>query len=125
VGAVQGIAFYDQNDNLLQDPGEPGLAGAAMTLAQGDVIVSTATSDSTGAFAFQGILPGNYTVVEQTPPEGYDLSSSQTSMVIPANTTWMLFIPHRLYTPPTPTPTPVVYYCGYVPLIQKNELPTN
>lgn len=123
VGTVQGIAFFDQNDNLLQDAGETGLAGAVMALKQGSTIASTATSNSTGAFAFGNIAPGAYTLVEQTAPAGYDLSTSQTTFVVPANTTWSLFVPHRLYTPPTPTPTPIVYYCGYMPLIQKDLLP--
>ena len=119
VGNVQGIAFYDQNDDLLQNNGEPGLADAVMVLMQGDAVLDTATSNDTGAFAFGNIAPGTYTLVEQLPPAGYDLSSSQTTLVVPANTTWSLFVPHGLYTPPTPTPTPIVYYCGYVPLIQK------
>ena len=123
VGILQGVAFYDQNDNLLQDNGEPGLAGAVMALKQGSSTVSTATSNGNGAFAFGNIAPGTYSLVEETAPAGYDLSSSQTTLVVPANTTWSLFVPHGLYTPPTPTPTPIVYYCGYVPLIQKNFTP--
>lgn len=125
VGLVQGVAFFDQNGDLLQNNGEPGLAGAVMALKQGATTVSTATSNGNGAFAFGDIAPGTYTLVEQAAPEGYDLSASQTTLVVPANTTWSLFIPHNLYTPPTPTPTPVVYYCGYVPLVQKSELPGN
>ena len=63
-GSVQGIAFYDQNDNLLQDNGEPGLPGAVMALKQGSTTVSTATSNDNGAFAFGNIQPGVYTLVE-------------------------------------------------------------
>ena len=123
VGNVQGIAFYDQNGDLLQNYGDPGLAGADMVLMQADAVLDTATSDGNGAFAFGNVAPGVYTLVEQLAPDGYDLSSSQTTLSVPANTTWSIFVPHNLYTPPTPTPTPVVYYCGYVPLIQKSFTP--
>ena len=122
VGVIQGVAFYDQNGNLIQDNGEPGLAGAVMTLKQGSTHVGTATSNGGGAFVFGNVGPGTYTLIEQTAPENYDLSASQTTLVVQANTTWSLYVPHNLYTPPTPTPTPIVYYCGYVPLIQKSEL---
>ena len=117
---MQGIAFYDQNDNRLQDSGEPGLPGAVMALKQGDTTVNTATSSDNGAFAFGNIQPGVYTLVEQTPPAGYDPSPSLMTFAIPAGASWSVFVPHGLYTTPTPTPTPVVYYCGYVPLIQKS-----
>ena len=122
---MQGIAFFDTNDNLMQDPGEPGLAEAEMALMQGDAVVSTATSDNNGAFAFTDVQPNSYTLVEMLPPPGYDLSPSQMTFAVPANTTWSVYIPHRTESTPTPTPTPAVCYCGYLPLIQKSFTPLN
>jgi hypothetical protein len=122
-GSIQGIAFFDVNDNFMLDDGEPGLAEAEMALMQGDAVVSTATSDGDGNFAFAGILPANYTLVEMLPPTGYDLSPSKLTFAVPRGSNWSVFIPHRVESTPTPSPTPPCY-CGYVPLIQKSFTPS-
>ncbi|MBK8779837.1 MAG: carboxypeptidase regulatory-like domain-containing protein [Saprospiraceae bacterium] len=69
--------WYDQNNNGIQDPGEPGLAGATVKLyaANGTTLLQTApVTGNTGAYNFTGLTPGDY-VVGVTPPAGYKSSA--------------------------------------------------
>ena len=67
-GIVEGYAFHDLNGNYLKDAGEPGLAGAVLVLKQGDVVAYTTTSGADGAYQFPAVAPGQYWLVEETPP---------------------------------------------------------
>ncbi|MBK9681727.1 MAG: hypothetical protein IPO69_23190 [Saprospiraceae bacterium] len=61
----------------IQDPGEPGLAGATVKLyaANGTTLLQTApVTGNTGAYNFTGLTPGDY-VVGVTPPAGYKSSA--------------------------------------------------
>lgn len=64
-------AWVDLDGDGVQDAGEPGLPGVALTLttADGDPVTDLAgdpvgpvTTDADGAYAFTGLLPGAYTV---------------------------------------------------------------
>ncbi|MBK9928670.1 MAG: carboxypeptidase regulatory-like domain-containing protein [Saprospiraceae bacterium] len=69
--------WFDQNNNGIQDPGEPGLAGATVKLyaANGTTLLQTApVTGNTGAYNFTGLTPGDY-VVGVTPPAGYKSSA--------------------------------------------------
>ena len=74
-GIISGTVFEDFNGNGSQDSGEEGLGGVLITL-NGDTAVETRTS-GTGEYAFVGLTPGAYTVVE-TDPEGYLSVTSNT-----------------------------------------------
>ncbi|MDO6736058.1 SdrD B-like domain-containing protein [Octadecabacter sp. 1_MG-2023] len=75
--ALSGRYFCDENDNDVDD-GEPGIAGALVTLldadgnpaqdAGGNVI--TTTTDSTGNYTFAGLLAGTYGVMFATEASG-------------------------------------------------------
>ncbi|MEZ4707401.1 MAG: SdrD B-like domain-containing protein [Caldilineaceae bacterium] len=77
--------WFDQNADGQQDGAEPGLAGAIVELFQADGVtpvtdaygnpVAAVTTDSTGAYSFTNLLPGDY-VVQVTPPTGYLASPS-------------------------------------------------
>ena len=136
-GEISGVAFYDQNGNLLPDAGEPGLPGAVIALTRGNNVVATQTSGSTGQFTFAVVEPGFYTVLEQSPPAGYAPSPNQMTIYVEANTTWTIAFPHSLqatatptstvFPTPTPRPTPTPYptapacYCSFLPLLQLDQ----
>jgi hypothetical protein len=62
-GGVCGTVFYDENNNGVQDSGEPGIEGAVVTI--GSTVLST---DSTGFFGIF-VEPGTYDVAVQIPPD--------------------------------------------------------
>ena len=72
---IAGRVFNDPNLSNSQDSGEPGISGVTLTLLQwnGTTYASTGkttTTNTLGDYKFDGILPGNYRVVE-TQPSGY------------------------------------------------------
>jgi hypothetical protein len=80
VGNVTGVVFDDRNRNDVQDPGEPGLVGIEVTLAEaaaglqtagaGLLTVPSSYTDADGRYAFTSLTPGAYTV-SVAPPDDY------------------------------------------------------
>ena len=68
--SINGYKFNDLNDNGL-DNSEPRLAGVTIVLVgttgQGNTVSTTTTTGANGEYAFNDLLPGIYTVSEQTP----------------------------------------------------------
>ncbi len=65
--AISGVVFQDPNLNGIQDGGEPGLANQVVFLdLNNDGVLDagdpSATTDSSGAYSFSGLVPGSYTV---------------------------------------------------------------
>ena len=74
--SIRGRSYLDFNrDGMLNGP-DSGLRGITVTLFDGQNhrVGSPQTTDATGAYAFLGLAPGTYTVVE-TPPAGYGTST--------------------------------------------------
>lgn len=71
--SLSGRIFHDQNDDGYLTPDEGGLPGARVTLLTGEhssplhTIVAEATTDDDGAFAFDGLRPGEYSVSVELP----------------------------------------------------------
>ena len=66
VGAIGDVVWHDSNKNGVQDPGEPGIAGAVVTVsAYPDSPVAT---DETGVYMFYGLCAGTHKVAVQIPP---------------------------------------------------------
>jgi len=56
-------AFFDFNNNGLQNAGEVGVPGMLATLAQGATTIGAAITDGSGLYLFNGVTPGsNYTL---------------------------------------------------------------
>jgi len=72
--AVGDTVWNDLNGNGIQDPNEPGLAGAAVRLLDlnSNVVQQTVTGP-TGNYLFSGVAPGSYRL-DVTLPGGYSLS---------------------------------------------------
>ncbi|RMF42832.1 MAG: hypothetical protein D6753_06555 [Planctomycetota bacterium] len=70
-GSISGIVFADIDFDCIRDPGEQSLSDVEVQLlnASGQVLATTRT-DANGAYRFDGLLPGNYTVRE-IQPDGF------------------------------------------------------
>ncbi|MCM5680469.1 SpaA isopeptide-forming pilin-related protein [Schlegelella sp. S2-27] len=72
---IRGRVYYDRDGDGTQDlPGEPGLAGVAITLTgtddNGNPVTVSTTTDANGDYVFDAVAPGVYSVTE-TRPAGY------------------------------------------------------
>jgi large repetitive protein len=69
--SLAGYVWTDTNNDGVRDAGEPAIQGVAVALsgtdASGAVVNRTATSDATGAFLFDDLLGGTYTLSETQP----------------------------------------------------------
>jgi uncharacterized delta-60 repeat protein/CSLREA domain-containing protein len=72
--SLSGIVFSDFNDDGQVDFGERGIAGVTIKLDGNDFlgnpVHASLATDSDGAYIFQSLLPGSYTITE-TQPAGY------------------------------------------------------
>ena len=75
LGAISGVVFQDNNNDGIQDPGELGIAGVQVVLTGTDVfgnpVQVTVLTDANGAYSFDGLTEGVYTVT-QIQPQGFD-----------------------------------------------------
>ncbi len=86
VVSVGSLIWQDENNNGIQDEGEPPLQGATVTLldSSGNAVTQDAsgnpitpiTTGSDGLYHFTNLLPGDY-IVQVTPPDGYVPSTVQ------------------------------------------------
>ena len=70
--SVSGYVYYDANNNGVYDGGDSPIGGVQLTLldASGKPTGQTATSDNSGFYHFDNLMPGTYAVAE-TQPAGY------------------------------------------------------
>ena len=71
------FAFEDVDGDGIQDAGEPGIPGVTVTLngttGNGTAVTQTTTTDASGLYLFNNLIPGNYTVTFTT-PAGYTIT---------------------------------------------------
>ena len=78
LSSLAGTVFRDDNNNGVQDVGEPGIGGVTLTLTGVDVLGNpyidpstgqpyVATTDATGSYTFPTVVPGTYTITEAQP----------------------------------------------------------
>jgi protocatechuate 3,4-dioxygenase beta subunit len=68
--SISGLVFHDLNNDGVRDAGEPGIAGATVTLNGGTGGPISVLTGADGSYSFTNLLPGTYSVVE-TQPVGY------------------------------------------------------
>jgi uncharacterized repeat protein (TIGR01451 family) len=74
---LAGFVYVDLQGNGVRDAGDPGIAGVTVTATNTATgVVSTQTTDSTGAYLFSDLPAGTYNLVE-TQPAGYADGSDQ------------------------------------------------
>lgn len=67
---LSGRVWEDTNTDGLRDADEPLLEGVLVSLVQGGVIAQQQATDEAGAYRFEDVAPGEYTV-QFSLPEGY------------------------------------------------------
>jgi photosystem II stability/assembly factor-like uncharacterized protein len=108
LATVSGYVYEDRDEDLGQDPDDPGLPGIGVTLrtAPGGALQATATTDSTGHYGFFDVAPGDYTVEITLPPGATVLSPGNPAPVaVISDTASTVSFALRLAPTPTPTPT--------------------
>jgi uncharacterized repeat protein (TIGR01451 family) len=61
--SVTGRIWNDtDNDGLIDNPGESGIAGVTIALLQGGNVINTTSAAADGTYSFNGLPSGNYTV---------------------------------------------------------------
>ena len=74
-GSVAGRVYQDADYNGAFTAGEPGIANVTLQLTGtdmfGNAVNASTTSAADGSYAFSGLVPGSYTVVEPTQPAGF------------------------------------------------------
>lgn len=73
--------WFDTNQDGIQDPGEPGIAGVVVNLyaIDGVTLIASTISDGDGRYEFAGLPAGSY-VVEFIPNTGYEFSPQSQGM---------------------------------------------
>jgi len=112
---IQGVVFNDLNCDGVRNPGEPGLAGAEITLKDNALnTLATYTTGPDGVYFFYSLAPGDYSVVERNPP-GYDESCTSDVWGIRLSGCHIFRVDFGDRMRPTPTPTVCVRTIqGYV-----------
>ena len=77
-GSIGNFVWSDNNNNGIQDGGEPGIAGVTVTLT-GCGLSLTTTTDVNGAYLFSNLPPCTYTVTFGT-PTGYTPSPANQGL---------------------------------------------
>ncbi|WP_223675351.1 SdrD B-like domain-containing protein [Novilysobacter selenitireducens] len=72
--SIAGRVFYDFNNDGAADGDEAGIAGVEVTLTGADdlgaAVILATTTDAIGAYLFDDLRPGDYTLTEPTQPPG-------------------------------------------------------
>jgi protocatechuate 3,4-dioxygenase beta subunit len=69
LASIRGVVYDDLDGDGVRDPGEPGIAGAQVSLS-GDATQGPVTTGADGSFRFDGLQPGEY-VLTQSEAAGY------------------------------------------------------
>lgn len=101
-GSLSGFVYIDSNNNGVRDAGEEAFDGVAISLTGtddfGNAVSLQTTTDANGAYSFNDLAPGSYTVTETQPTgerngvpivDGQDTIGSQGGTV-PANDTFSI-----------------------------------
>ncbi len=101
INEIIGTVYTDTNSNSTFDPGESGFSGAQITTT--GALNSSATTDTSGNFAFHTVPSGGYTLVVKV--SGSIVGQGTFTIPSGSPTTMKLFI---ALNPLQTTPTPVV-----------------
>ncbi len=72
------FVWHDLDEDGIQDPGEPGLAGIVVTLLNARLdAIATTTSDANGRYLFSDREPGDYAVEFESPPSFFATQQQQ------------------------------------------------
>ncbi len=79
--SLSGFVYYDANNNGLYESGETPISGVTVTLTGTDdlgfAVSKTTPTDSIGAYSFDQLRPGTYTITETQPGSWLDGKDTQ------------------------------------------------
>lgn len=78
---ISGTVFEDVNGNGIQDTGESGLVGFAVTAIAPNGVVLNATTDISGNYQFCMLIPGGYYVFPQLPGPDFEANPPHHNLV--------------------------------------------
>ena len=77
-GSLVGSVWLDLNRDRLREPDEPPVPGVLLELLKDGQLVASTTTNSTGHYVFDNLLPGNY-MVKITTPAGTVITAANHS----------------------------------------------
>jgi uncharacterized repeat protein (TIGR01451 family)/gliding motility-associated-like protein len=77
LGSIGDFVFRDDNQNGIQDAGEPGIAGVKVNLYKGAVFQTSVTTDANGIYTFGGLTSGAYQVEVVAPIQSIFTKANQ------------------------------------------------
>ena len=109
VGAVEGVVYYDMNENRRRDAGEPTLEGGVVRLLDSAYReLGRVTTGPDGHYLFGNLDPATY-IVWLTNPPGFDVNTSPNPLQIPVRAGQVHVVDFGVASSagtPTPTRTP-------------------
>ena len=117
-GRIGDFVWRDNNNDGVQDAGEPGIPGQTVSLVRAGEVIATTVTDANGGYLFTNLTDGCYTVMVDTPagltpsPTGAGNSSNDSNgnpapVCLPTNTSEDLTIDFG-FAPPPQQACPVV-----------------
>ncbi|QOV89027.1 SdrD B-like domain-containing protein [Humisphaera borealis] len=87
-GTISGVKFDDTNGDGIRQPGEPGVTGVTIFLdSNGDNLLSSGEASTTtiagGAYHFDDVVPGAYSVREVVPPGSIRTTVNPAAVTVP------------------------------------------
>jgi hypothetical protein len=86
LGSLKIIKFEDKNWNKAKDAAEPAIAGWGFNIAGPSGYTFSGVTDASGFISLTNLVPGSYTVTEETKPGGWvptNGAGTRTAMVPP------------------------------------------
>lgn len=106
-GVIQGIVWNDLNGNGLREEGEPGLAGATITLKSATYVpIDSFVTGVSGLYQFTDLAPASYVLSRANPP-GF-VSTTTDNWIVSVVAGWTTMVDFGAWIPTTVTPSPTM-----------------
>lgn len=121
---IRAESFEDRNGNGLRDAGEPFVAGARIQLLDAqNKVVATQLTDGANPVRFEGLVAGNYRVMEESAPGYAPISVNQWAVVVIAGAEVETLFANKALPTATPKP-PATATVAASPTIARPSQPT-
>jgi dienelactone hydrolase len=81
-GGIRGVVWNDANRNQVRDVGEPGVAGALVSLSENGALLAQTQTAADGTFGFAGLAVDRYYTVTQATPHAYQPTTPSQRVVL-------------------------------------------
>jgi hypothetical protein len=76
------VVWNDANRNQVRDVGEPGVAGALVSLSENGALLAQTQTAADGTFGFAGLAVDRYYTVTQATPHAYQSTTPSQRVVL-------------------------------------------